>query len=85
MLSRGGQVLYSTKMAAILHERSTEKTRTYINAYTLFNIIRMCKPYDCPPNTSGLHKATDSTAVKPSGKEVVSLSNQLGGVNYQQN
>ena len=59
-------------------------TRTYYRTFKCthsFNIKRMCKLHDSPPNASGLHKATDSTAVKSSGREVVFLCNQLGGVN----
>ena len=41
----------------------------------------MCKSYDCSPYTAGLLTATDSTAVKSGGWEVVSLSNQLESVN----
>ena len=84
MLSRGGKS-YILQRRQPYSTKRVQRRLELINAYTLFNIKRMCKPYDCPPNTLGLHKATDSTAVKPSGKEVVSLSNQLGGVNYQQN
>ena len=58
-------------------------TRTFKCTHS-FNIKRMHKPYDSPPNTSGLHKATGSTAVKSSGREVVTLCNQLGGVNNRQ-
>ena len=50
----------------------------------MHTLKRICKPYDSPPNTSGLHKATGSTAVKSSSWEVVSLSDQLGGVNNRQ-
>ena len=52
--------------------------------YTLLYIKRMCKPYDSTPNTSRLHKVTDCTAVKSSGREVISLCNQLRGVNNRQ-
>ena len=72
-------------------QRSTEKRRrgllqkrSNFQMHTPFYIKRMCKLYDSPPNTSGLHKATDSTAVKSSGREVVSLCNQLGGFNNRQ-
>ena len=92
MVSRG-QVLHSAMTAAIL-QRSTEKrrttaklskemTRTFKCTHS-FNIKRMCKPYDSPPNTSGLHKTTGSRTVKSSGWEVVFLCNQLGGVNNRQ-
>ena len=93
LCSAGGQVLHSATTAAIL-QRSTEKrrttaklskemTRTFKCTHS-FNIKRMCKPYDSPPNTSGLRKATGSTAVKSSGWEAVSLCNQLGGANNRQ-
>ena len=41
----------------------------------------MCKSYDCSPYTAGFLTATDSTAVKSGGWEVVSLSNQLESAN----
>ena len=91
--SVGGKSYALQRQQAIL-KKSTEKRRTtaklskeMIRTFKCthsFNIKRMCKPYDSPPNTPGLYKATDSTAVKSSGREVVSLYNQLGGVNNRQ-
>ena len=44
----------------------------------------MCKPYYCAPHSTGLHEATDSTAVNVCGQETKSLSHELESDNIGQ-
>jgi len=89
----GGQVLHASKtsgQSAILQkdaEKGTttvkEMTRSVQCTHSFYN-KRMCEPYNHAPDTTGLHKDTDSTAVKSSGRQVVSIINELEGVNNRQ-
>ena len=66
--------------------KSTDQVQmTRTSCTQIFNIKRICKPYNCSPFTTGFHEATGgSTAVISGGREVEPLSKQLGSVNNRQ-